>query len=114
MWSNKTELDILATYNYNWFELRNDLAYRKGGESDADYETKLAAMERMLMFRETVVGKSKNKPDGLLGKTIQAIEAKYRKMDPPLEVKACAFGSIAPTSDYDITFAIPNYKVRCF
>lgn len=95
------EGDVLATFGHNWFKLKDELAFKnkKDNESSAEYSIKLAAMDKILRYRKKEV-------DDILEYTKRIIADKYQI---PIEsIDAFAFGSITPTSDYDITFSIPG------
>lgn len=107
--SNTSEKQVLASFGHNWFKLKDDLAFKNKSkkESSAEYSIKLAAMDKILRFRKKEV-------DSILAETKKAIAEKYAI--PEASIEAGAFGSITPTSDYDITFSVlgnPELETDC-
>lgn len=114
-WADKTPREILRMYGDNWFKLKEELGYlKKGKEDSAVYEMKLAALEKLLQYRQKIV-------DSLLAETKkvvyqQIIDRTKSKTFKAKDVVAFALGSTTPTSDYDVTFEIrdyPQYEYLC-
>ncbi|AOW20147.1 hypothetical protein [Urechidicola croceus] len=86
----------LAKYNWNWFNLKDDLAYKKNGQSDEEYNTNLNKMRQLVGYRNTLV-------NDLLKEVIEEIEGRHEDIED-FDIEAQNFGSTTPTSDIDITF----------
>lgn len=91
--------EILPDFNNNWFDLKKSLAYSQEGQPSDDYQMNLAVMEKMVNYRKDTV-------DGIVNSAIGEVAQKNGLDKDAIQVLAP--GSVSPTSDYDITFAIPS------
>lgn len=110
--------NILRAFDYNWFEARQILVY----EYDSGHEREgLDLMAVLIEYRKKIVDrllisvmKQAAKKMGSRGGEIYATEIGFRYQDlADLElgngtIDANAPGSSNVTSDYDVTFSIPN------
>ncbi|BDS09990.1 hypothetical protein [Aureispira anguillae] len=114
-WAASSPREILQHYDNNWFKFKEALAYWDQSNPKEDfYSIQLAALEELLHYRKKVV-------DQLLEETKKVVYQQI--MAKPTvdtfdqkEIKAFAFGSTTPTSDYDVTFQIdryPQYEYLC-
>ncbi|BDD04279.1 hypothetical protein [Aureibacter tunicatorum] len=116
--------DALTLFGFNWFKLKEHLAYEQFAATPEEYAERVDTMRGFLAFREVVV-------DSLLVETLEwlarsafgaAGEVHIEKIMRGEEktgyqldyngqkVIASAPGSQALTSDYDITFIVPNFE----
>lgn len=91
--------EVLPEFSNNWFDFKKSLAYNQEGQPSDDYQMNLAVMEKMVNYRKDTV-------DGIVDSAIEEVALK-NGLDTDA-IQALAPGSVSPTSDYDITFAIPS------
>jgi len=99
-WEDKSPREILTMYGDNWFTFKDELAYLEKNQQQEAYEVKLAALEMVLKYRKVTV-------DTLLQETIKKVASDCNLSEK--DINAVALGSITPTSDYDITFEMPQH-----
>ncbi|MCU0565525.1 MAG: hypothetical protein MUF49_02890 [Oculatellaceae cyanobacterium Prado106] len=122
---SKKVSEILALYGYDWFRVKEHLAYVRYAKDEQEYENRLKVMGTLIEYRSKAV-------DTILEETLNAIaqqvinqnpsfansneKVKKNKTGYELTLKgktgnttlvASAPGSTSPTSDYDITFQVP-------
>ncbi len=93
--------NTLKKYNWNWFNLKEDLAYKKLDETEEQYAIKLKRMEELVKYRNALV-------DQICQETVSEIEKRHEDLDD-FDIEVLNLGSVTHTSDIDITFEISNY-----
>ncbi|MHC5771285.1 MAG: eCIS core domain-containing protein [Nostoc sp.] len=93
--------NTLKKYNWNWFNLKEDLAYKKPDETEEQYAIKLKRMEELVKYRNVLV-------DEICQETVSKIKERHKDLDD-FDIEVLNLGSVTPTSDIDITFEISDY-----
>ncbi|MCG8476887.1 MAG: hypothetical protein MI784_15585 [Cytophagales bacterium] len=113
--------DVLRAYNYNWFDVKEHLAYQKYAADEQDYYSRLDVMDLLIEFRTVEVGRLLNETHSYLSRLLEDEQGKGVSVRLVRKEPGCDFldiggqavivsvpGSTQQTSDYDITITIPG------
>ncbi|MEM7102183.1 MAG: DUF4157 domain-containing protein [Bacteroidota bacterium] len=104
---NKPEAELkkdIEAQDSSWFKLRGALAYKDNGEDMDEYlKYRLAVMERYAQATVDKVGAD------MKGKVKTDVSIANKLNDVHKDIYYAAGGSETPTSDIDLTFAVPEY-----